>query len=247
MTRLTAILATCLFAGNANALTADEIVRNMDEAMNRAEDQTIDWEVINQEPGKKDPKLMAFTSTVKGPLALTDFSAPADLKGTRVLILGRQQMYIYLPQYSKVRRVASHTTQQGFMGTTFSFDDMNAGQFGDVYDAKLESEDGKVAQLTLTAKPDAGAPYAKAELKVDLEMFHPLEFKYFNDKGQHVKTETRSGYECNEEANVCLGGSHKMEDLTREGAWTELKRVGWKLNTGVDDDVFTTRNLQRGE
>ena len=119
--------------------------------------------------------------------------------------------------------------------------------FRDIYDATLDSEDGSVAKLTMTAKPDAGAPYPKAEVTVDLKMFHPLELKYYNDKGQHVKTETRSGYECNEEANVCLGGSHKMEDHTRDGAWTELKRVGWKLNTGIDDDVFTTRNLQRGE
>ncbi len=245
--RLCATLVASLFAGNAFALTADEIIAKTDEAMNRAEDQTIDWKVVNQEPGKKDPKIMAFTSTVKGPLALTDFSEPADLKGTRVLVLGRQQMYIYLPQYNKVRRVASHTTQQGFMGTTFSFDDMNASQLGDVYTAVLDSEDGKTASLTMTAKPDAGAPYAKAEIVIDLKMFHPLSMKYYNDKGQHVKTETRSGYECNEEHNVCLAASMKMEDLTRDGAWTDLQRVGWKLNTGVDDDVFTTRNLQRGE
>lgn len=246
MTRLLPF-AILLLAGSAHALTADEVVSNMDEAMNRAQDQIIEWEVVNQEPGKKDPKTMAFTSTVKGPKALTSFSAPADLKGTRVLILDRDQMYIFLPQYNKVRRVASHTTQQGFMGTTFSFDDMNAGRFGDVYDAKLDSEDGEVAHLTLTAKPDVKAPYPKAEVTVDLKMFHPLELKYFNDKGENIKTETRSKYDCNDEANVCLGGVHKMEDLTRDGAWTELRRVGWELNTGVDDDVFTTRNLQRGE
>lgn len=245
--RTLAALALGLCAADAHALTADEIIAKTDEAMNRAQDQTIDWEVINQEPGKKEPKTMAFTSTVKGPLALTDFSAPADLKGTRVLVLGRQQMYIYLPQYNKVRRVASHTTQQGFMGTTFSFDDMNASRLGDVYSATLVSEDGATANLTLTAKPDAGAPYAKAEVVIDLKMFHPLSMKYYNEGGQHVKTETRSGYDCNEQHDVCLAASMKMEDLTREGAWTELKRVGWKLNTGVDDEVFTTRNLQRGE
>ncbi len=239
--------ALLVLASLAHALTADEIVHKMDEAMNRAQDQTISWEVVNQEPGRSEPRTMAFTTLVKGERTLTTFTAPADLKGTRVLVLGRKQMYIYLPQYDKVRRVASHTTQQGFMGTTFSFDDMNAGRFGDVYTAKLDSEDGQVAHLTLTPKPDAEAPYAKAEVTVDLRMFHPLELKYYNDKGQHVKTETRSDYDCNEEYDVCLGGVHRMVDHTREGAWTELRRVDWKLNTGLDDDVFTTRNLQRGE
>ena len=56
--------------------------------------------------------LMHFVSTVKGPKALTDFSAPADLRGTRVLVLGRTQMYIYLPAFRKIRRIASHVNQQ---------------------------------------------------------------------------------------------------------------------------------------
>ena len=29
-------------------------------------------------------------------------------------------MYVYLPAYNKIRRVASHASNQGFMGTMFS-------------------------------------------------------------------------------------------------------------------------------
>ena len=236
-----------LFAGAADAADAKDVLAKADEAMNRAADQIIDWKVVNQEPGKKDPKTMAFTSTVKGPLTLTEFSEPADQKGTRVLVLGRQQMYIYLPQYQKIRRVASHTTQQGFMGTTFSFDDMNTSRFSDVYQGTVVSEDGALVTLELTPLPGVEAPYTKAVVTFDTAMYHPVELKYFDDKGNHVKTETRTDYECNAEHDVCLAGVMRMEDLTRDGAWTELRRTGWQLNTGVDDDVFTTRNLQRGE
>jgi hypothetical protein len=229
------------------ALDAAEIIKNTDDAMNRAHDQIIEWKVVNQEPGKGDAKIMAFTSSVMGPKTLTSFSAPADLKGTRVLVLGRQQMYIFLPAYNKVRRVASHTTQQGFMGTTFSFDDMNTSRFGDIYDAKVLTQDGQTATLELTPKVAGEAPYARAEVVMDLTIFHPLVMKYYNDKGAHVKTETRSKYECNDTHNVCLGGVLRMDDHTRDGAWTELQRTGWQLNTGIEDDVFSTRNLQRGE
>jgi len=241
------VIAGTLLSSSAMAMDAVEMIAETDAAMNRAQDQIIDWKVVNQEPGKGDPKLMTFTSTVMGPKTLTSFSAPADLKGTRVLVLGRQQMYIFLPAYNKVRRVASHTTQQGFMGTTFSFDDMNTSRFGDIYNAKIVSEDGAKAVLELTPKAEGEAPYARVELTLDLKMFHPLEMKYYNEKDAHVKTETRSKYACNEEHNVCLGGVLRMDDHTRDGAWTELQRVGWKLNTGVEEDVFSTRNLQRGE
>ena len=232
------------FAAPSHALTGEEALAKVDAAMNAYTDIRIAWTVLNSPPGAPKPGKMAFTATVKEGKALTDFTHPPDLKGTRVLVLARNQLYIFLPQYGKVRRVASHTTNQGFMGTTFSFDDMNAGLFGDVYDAKLLSE-GETIQLELTAKPEAGAPYARVELDVDPTMFVPLQMKYFNDKGQHIKTETRSNYECRE--GVCLGGNHKMVDHTREGAWTELVRGEWTLNAGVPDDLFTTRSLARGD
>lgn len=242
---VTLALTSLMLASSAHAADAGAVIASADEAMNRAKDQVIEWDVVNQEPGKKEPKTMHFTSTVMGQKTLTEFSAPADLKGTRVLVLSREQMYIYLPQFAKVRRVAQHTTQQGFMGTTFSFDDMNTSRFGDVYSGSVKAENGKEVTLELTPLSADTAPYAKAEIVFDTEMGHPLSMKYFNADGKHVKTETRSEYACKDD--VCLAGVIRMEDHTRDGAWTELRRTAWELNTGVDADVFTTRNLQRGE
>jgi len=234
-----------LLAAPALAADANTIMAEADAAMNRADDQTITWQIVNMKPGAKEPENMLFVSQVKKTKTLTSFDEPANLKGTRVLVLARSQMYIYLPQYQKVRRIASHVTKQGFMGTSFSQADMNSS-FGDVYDATLVSEADGQAVLELKAKPDSDAPYAKAMVTIDTEMDHPLELKYFNDKGENVKTEKRTEYECNDEHNVCLAGVMRMEDHTRS-AWTELRRKGWELNSGLSDDVFTTRNLQRGE
>ena len=238
------IPALALFtASTAMAGDAASILAETDAAMVRAEDQTITWKIVNQKPGAKAPEHMVFVSQVKKSKTLTSFSEPANLKGTRVLVLARNQMYIYLPQYQKVRRIASHVTKQGFMGTSFSQADMNTS-YGDVYSPTLISEGEGKAVLELAAKPDSDAPYAKALVTLDTEMDQPLELKYFNDEGENIKTETRSGYECQD--NVCLANVIRMEDHTR-GAWTELHRQEWQLNTGLSDDVFTTRNLQRGE
>ena len=239
MGRFSLLIAALLWSGVAHAEDAVSILKNMDAAMNRAEDQVIQWKVVNQEPGKKDPKIMEFTSTVAGPKALTAFS------GTRVLVLNRTQMYIYLPQYGKVRRIASSMTKAGFMGTTYSNDDMSTSRFGDVYTGKVISEaDGK-AVLEFMPKAGVEAPYSRAMVTVDLKIYHPVEIKYFNEKDAHIKTETRSDYTCQDD--VCLATVMRMVDLTRDGAWTELQRLDWKLNTGVDEDTFSTRNLQRGE
>jgi hypothetical protein len=232
-----------LLSVTAQAEDGTEVIALMDDAMNRAKDQTIGWAVHNKEPGKDQPSKMAFTVQVQGTKNLTHFTDPADLNGTRVLTMSRTQMYIFMPQYNKVRRIASHVTQQGFMGTTYSYDDMNGAAFGDVYTAELTDQDETSWTVALTTKGEA--PYAKAQVKVSKEYHHPLELKYFNDKEAHVKTEVRTGYEC--QSNVCLAKTMKMEDHTRNGAWTELRRETWELNTGLDADVFSVRNLQRGE
>jgi outer membrane lipoprotein-sorting protein len=241
--RSLALLSLCssslALAGDPAALLAA-----CDEAMTRAEDQTISWKITNQEPGKADPKNMAFTVQLKGAKTLTSFTEPADLNGTRVLVQSRAQMYIWLPQYNRMRRIASHVTQQGFMGTTYSYEDMGGFSYSDVYDAALTSEAEGTAVLTLTPKTDAEAPYAKVELTIDTESKLPQVIKNYNDKGVHVKTETRTEYGC--QGDVCVAGLMKMEEHTRE-AWTELRRVGWEVNSGLSDDTFSVRNLQRGE
>jgi outer membrane lipoprotein-sorting protein len=229
----------------ASADEASDIIGAVDDSADRALDQIIQWDVVNQKPGSQKPETMRFTSTVKGTRTLTEFESPANLKGTRVLVVSRNQLYIFLPQYNKVRRIASHVTNQGFMGTTYSHNDISASHFGDVYAAKLLSRDGDRATLELTPREEADAPYAKAMMTVDTRIGHPLKITYFSDKGTEVKTETRTGYECRDE--VCLPTVMRMEDHTRSGAWTELRRIDWQLNTGVSDDVFTTRNLQRGD
>lgn len=246
MSRLTFLSLSLgvLFSTHASAMDASAILAKLDDNMNQSKDQTLNWQVTSQEPGKKQPREMAFSVQLKGAKTLTEFSAPGDIKGTRVLVLNRSQMYIYLPAYRKVRRIASHVTQQGFMGTTYSHADMSATRFGDVYTGTLQSESDAEWVLELQPIPDKEAPYAKVVMTITKEKHLPKELKYFNTKGEHIKTETRDGYDC--KGTVCNPTVLKMTDHSRNDAWTELKCIDWEANVGIDDDVFTVRTLQRG-
>jgi len=233
-----------LFTTQASAMDASAILAKLDDNMNQSKDQTLNWQVTSQEPGKKQPREMAFSVQLKGAKTLTEFNAPGDIKGTRVLVLSRSQMYIYMPAYRKVRRIASHVTQQGFMGTTYSHADMSATRFGDVYTSTLQSETDAEWVLELQPIPEKEAPYAKVVMTIAKEKHLPKELKYFNTKGEHIKTETRDGYDC--KGSVCNPTVLKMTDHSRNDAWTELKCIDWEANVGIDDDVFTVRTLQRG-
>ena len=233
-----------LVSTHAGAMDASAILAKLDDNMNQSKDQKLNWQVTSQEPGKKQPREMAFSVQLKGEKTLTEFSAPGDIKGTRVLVLNRSQMYIYLPAYRKVRRIPSHVTQQGFMGTTYSHADMSATRFGDVYTSTMHAENDTEWVLELLPIPDTEAPYPKVLMTITKETHLPKVLKYFNAKGEHIKTETRDGYDC--KGTICNPTVLKMTDHSRNDAWTELKCVDWEANVGIGDDVFTVRTLQRG-
>ena len=232
-----------LVGTSAYASPGDDYLAQVDQRANAPTDTWFSFNAMTQEPGKA-PREMAFEVQNKGEKRMVRFSAPSDMKGTRVLVLSRQQMWVYLPAYKKVRRVASHVKQQGFMGTTYSDEDMSTTQFGGVYSATLVSETETDAQLRLTPKPGAESGYAHAEKVVRKDIMLPSEIRYFNESGQHLKTEARTEYDCSEK--LCTPKKMKMTDHTRGDAWTVLEANSRKVNQGVADSIFTVRNLERG-
>lgn len=243
MIRNLLIVPLVLATGLAEAKTGDELLSALDEAMNRAEDQFFAYDVVDQAPGK-DERVLAMEVSMKGDKRLTRFMAPADIKGTKVLIVSQTQMYIYLPAYKKVRRIASHVTSQGFMGTVYSSDDMALSTFADKYTGKMLEDGEKTWTVEAVAKKGGDAPYPKLRITVDKKLVLPTELQYFSDDDKHLKTETRDDYGC--EGTVCTARVHKMVDHSSNGHWTKLVRREWKVNGGIKDRVFTKRALARG-
>lgn len=226
-------------AARADA-AGDKVLAAMDVALNKAKTQYFEYDVINQEPGKADRKL-GLQVRLKGDKRFTEFTAPADMKGTKILIMSPTQMYVYLPAFGKVRRIASSVSDQGFMGMTFSQDDLASQAYGVTYEAKIGSETPTDYKLVVTPKAGQTTPYAKLEVTVGKAKMLPSEIKYFNAAGTNVKTETRSGYTC--EGDVCTPAELKMVDNTKGGASTKMIRTKWKVNEAMSDDLFSKRAL----
>ena len=239
MTLLTALTLVAAHAGSG-----DEILSRMDQAMTRGSDYTFAYEAITLEPGK-NPRSLAFDVELKGDKRLVAFKAPGDVKGTRVLVLERNQMYVYVPAYRKVRRVASHVTEQGFMGTAFSYEDISTALYAPVFEAELASETHAVWKLVLTPREGVETPYSRLEVEVDKTLVLPLTARYYSGSGDHLKTQTFGELQCQED--VCAPMVMKMVDHSRGDAETTLTAQDWAVNNGLPDSRFTVRELQRGE
>jgi len=216
----------------------DKALAAVDAAQSKAKTLHIVYDVTIKTPDKGD-RTAKLDVKLKGDKRLTEFLAPADMKGTKVLILSPTQMYIYLPAFGKVRRIASHTTEQGFMGMTFSQDDLLLTTYSPFYTATQSGD-----KLSLAENKDAGAPYPKLEVALDKSNNLPNKIDYFSDSGANVKTETRGGVTC--EGDVCTASELTMVDHTKGDASTTLKRVSLKVNENMSDDMFSKRALEQG-
>ena len=75
-----------------------------------------------------DAKIYWKTSDGEDSKSLIDVEGPADLRGSKYLILeekGSEQMWTYLPEYQKVRRIRAETMGGSLFGTDFSYEDFS--------------------------------------------------------------------------------------------------------------------------
>lgn len=242
-TLLAATLALLTWSTDAHAGPAEDLLAKMEHVIGNFTDSTITFEVLNLKPGTQTPMSMGFIARVKGGKSLTEFTAPGDLKGTRVLSLSPTELYVWLPEFQKIRRVTSSTTEQGFMGTVLTQQDMAPSAWGKLFDVTAMEDKGGEAVLTLKAKAGVDVSYKSVKLTIRKDIAVPVKVEYLSDTGALVRTETRDGYTCNN--GYCLFGTMMMTDHAR-GAWTQLRPKAVQLNTGLADDLFTQRSLQFG-
>ena len=112
-------------------------------------------------------KTLEFTMLAKGlSKQFLTFSAPGDVAGMKVLMEDADTLYLYLPEFKKVRRVAAHLQNQGFLGSTFTYEDMTQAQLAPFFTAELVGREGTETTLRLTAK-STKTTYPHVDIVID--------------------------------------------------------------------------------
>jgi len=172
------------------------------------------------------------------------FHKPADLKGMRVVIKGRNDIKVRVPELNKVRKVASHARRQSFYGTDWSFDDMTMLQLSPDFSPKVLKQTEKDVILELTKKEGADLSYAKLTVYVDKATITAHKIEYFDDSGKIIREQVRSEL-------TTMPAGHKafkkvvMYDKTRDHK-TIVDLLKDESNTDIPDSTFSRRWLVRG-
>jgi outer membrane lipoprotein-sorting protein len=240
-TLLIGFAATSLVA--EEKLTALEILQRMDKFVSGYDDQYIEsvMRIIDVNGDTKEYSLVTWQiGTQKRLIRFTS----GEVKGMSMLILDRDNSWVYLPGYKKVRRVASHQMNQTFAGSDFTNNDMASAIWADAWKPELVKEDETYYYLKCTPLPGQKMDYGSALVYVNKDGFSQDQVDYFNTKGEKVKvyknTQMKQWSPTLRRHSLII-----MEDA-RTGHKTEIVVQKMEVNIGLKDSKFTKRELQWG-
>lgn len=253
---LPALLAVFLVAGAPCALAEAPDGKNvMTKVYDRADGDdrhyVMTMTLINKSDRKRVRKMESFSKDYgRNRKSIMVFREPADVKGTMFLsweydALGRDDdKWLYMPAMKKDRRISGASRNEYFMGSDFTYDDMNKRHPDKDRHALLgeENMDGRDCWKVECVPLDESEMYTRRVVWVCKEACLVVRSDYY-DKDGLLKTyeakdiRLQDGY-----WNVYLS---EIRNVSREHR-TQMRMDELRYDTGVRDDLFTVTTLQRG-
>ena len=174
--------------------------------------------------------------------SLLKFLSPKDVEGVGLLDQGDDIMYMYLPEFGKVRRIAGSAKNGSFMGTDFTYNDLSFINYDTSdYEAELMEETADSYKLELrTTDKDSG--YEKVLMTVRKSDWFPIKIVFYNTEGRLQKE--LSAFDVTQYGRYKFPKRLQMVDLLANHS-TEITLSEPEFDRELDDNLFTTRTLQR--
>lgn len=180
---------------NAEDLSPSEIIEKALKVQNYGFEKgsaKIKIEIIDDTGMKRERVISSITEKKNGNRKTKIlFLEPADVRGTTLLILeenGESTQYLYLPDLKKVRQIAGGEKEQSFMGSDFTYADL---EWKDIKEAKYERmEDEKIGGrecYKIKAIPLENEIYKYLEVNIDKKTFLVLKVIFFDKKREILK------------------------------------------------------------
>lgn len=186
--------------------------------------------------------------TPKGGKTVVTFVKPDDVKGTKFLVIenkkGDDDQMLFMPALKKVKRITSKQKSGKFMGTDFSYSDLQShdpekGTHTRLEDETIDGHDCYKVQ-TVPKNPD-DYDYSKIIYWVRKDNDVPIKSNFFDMDGELLKVLTVSKVEKDEKGNWVMKDS-LMKNVQKNTS-TRMKILQYKTDAEMSDDYFTERFL----
>lgn len=194
--------------------------------------------------------------------ALSLFESPADIRGTAYLNFDWDEesvdddSWLYLPALQRVKRIASSDTSDSFLGSDFTYADINGYEL-DWYNYEFVNQsdtvDGhEVWVIQATPKPEFkdkaedATGYSKMQSWIRKDNFMQVRGQVWEIRGNRIKYFNSSEIELIDD----IWTTKRLQVIsTRNGKQEHasiLQINNIDYNVAVDDAAFTTEYMQRG-
>jgi hypothetical protein len=183
---------------------------------------------------------------------LMTFDNPPELRGASVLIIEKKpqnDMFMFLPELGKTRRITSQMVQGNMMGTDYSYEDFQRmqGLLGGIESKRLPDETiaERKAFVTESAPAEGSSEYSLIRSWIDHETCVPLQVEFFSkDSAEPVKRMTMKHASVTKETTGYMPREIAMNDLRTETA-TTIVIEKLQVSVPIDRKRFSQTELER--
>jgi outer membrane lipoprotein-sorting protein len=171
--------------------------------------------------------------------------SPKKEKGMGTLRIGNE-MWNYLPKTNKVMKIPPSMMMGSWMGSDFTNDDIVSEiTYLDDYTYEwADTEDAQEGVLHIKCVPKEGVPvvWGHFVMAVREADYIPIWEKYYDEKNRLMRTLLFS--DVRQFGKRTLPSTMEMIPENKEGHKTIVRYTSATFDEGVDDDVFSIRNLR---
>jgi outer membrane lipoprotein-sorting protein len=168
-----------LFALPLLAITADEIIRNVEHNLQSDSGYSMITMTVTTGRGERTVKLESWNAGNEK--SFIKILYPKKDRGITFLKIERV-MWQYVPKIEKTIKIPASMMMQSWMGSDFTNDDMvKESSIVKDYHTKVASEDERIYTLKLIPKEDAAVVWGKIVMEVEKEHFVPLKALYYDE------------------------------------------------------------------
>ena len=231
-------------------LTGKEIIQKVDDILSPNTSYGKAEMTIITTSGDERTFVYDSWSKNEGEKNLIRYISPSRVKGQATLMLNHSDdIWMYFPRTSRVRKLASHAKKQKMQGSDFSYEDLGSGDafIEDFIANRLEDEmiEGKDCyKLELTKKEDSDLSYSRMIMWVIKENYYPVVIDYYDedDPQKLLKRLVQS------EFKTIDGFPTAMQVVMYnkiDNTHTSMRLLEITYNLPLDDAMFTERELKK--
>ncbi|MCU0667725.1 MAG: outer membrane lipoprotein-sorting protein [Myxococcota bacterium] len=184
---------------------------------------------------------------------LVRIEAPPELRGSSYLLLEKPDVldiFVYLPEFQKVRRITPHALAGSLFGTDFSYEDMmrlrhvfERQRAERLADERVGERDAFVVQLV--PPPESGSAYERVKAWVDQKSCVPLRMEFVAKGGSLAKELTSDPATFSQRGSIWVASAFVLRDL-HEQTETALELGEIEADVDLPDRLFSERALAQG-